>query len=109
MNPRNSTNQVFSVSSFVSPAVGPSVMHRTTCYRGPGINNWDLILFKDTNITELTRLEPQIEFHKFFNHKQFWAGGIVSDINQGGKFRTRIFPTSHWAARLVSWRRSSHF
>jgi hypothetical protein len=47
---------------------------------GPGINNWDFQLFKDTNFTESTKLELRIEFYNVFNHEQFWAGGIVNNI-----------------------------
>ena len=48
--------------------------------RGPGINNWDFQLFKDTNISETTRLELRIEFYNVFNHENFWAGGIVNNL-----------------------------
>jgi len=47
---------------------------------GPGINNWDFQLFKDTNFTESTKLELRIEFYNIFNHEQFWAGGIVNNV-----------------------------
>ena len=47
---------------------------------GPGINNWDFQLFKDTNFTESTKLELRIEFYNVFNHEQFWAGGIVNNV-----------------------------
>lgn len=47
---------------------------------GPGINNFDFQLFKDTNFTESTKLELRIEFYNVFNHEQFWAGGIVNNV-----------------------------
>ena len=40
-------------------------------FRGPGINNWDLALLKDTNITERHRIEFRAEFFNAFNHAQF--------------------------------------
>jgi hypothetical protein len=39
--------------------------------RGPGINNWDASLFKNTNITERVRLQLRFEFFNIFNHTQF--------------------------------------
>jgi hypothetical protein len=39
--------------------------------RGPGINNWDLALIKDTKITERQRIELRAEFFNTFNHAQF--------------------------------------
>ncbi|HUI43520.1 MAG TPA: hypothetical protein VL523_16275, partial [Terriglobia bacterium] len=39
--------------------------------RGPGINNWDLSLIKDTHITERQRIEFRAEFFNAINHAQF--------------------------------------
>lgn len=39
--------------------------------RGPGINNWDLSLIKNTKITERQTLEIRAEFFNAFNHAQF--------------------------------------
>jgi hypothetical protein len=39
--------------------------------RGPGINNWDLALIKNTKITERQTLELRAEFFNAFNHAQF--------------------------------------
>jgi hypothetical protein len=41
--------------------------------RGPGINNWDFSLFKNTNITEKIRTQLRVETFNIFNHTQ-WAG-----------------------------------
>ena len=38
---------------------------------GPGINNFDFALHKDTRITESTHLELRFEFFNLFNHAQF--------------------------------------
>ena len=37
-------------------------------------------MFKDTQITEGTKLELRIEFYNVFNHENFWQGGIVNNI-----------------------------
>jgi hypothetical protein len=40
-------------------------------FHGPGINNWDIVIAKDTRLTEGTRLEIRGEFFNAFNHAQF--------------------------------------
>ena len=37
----------------------------------PGLNNWDLSLFKDTQLTESVKLQFRAEFYNAFNHTQF--------------------------------------
>jgi hypothetical protein len=38
---------------------------------GPGINNFDVSVLKETRITESTRMELRFEFYNLFNHTQF--------------------------------------
>jgi len=82
----NPNNQFFSPSAFASASIGQFGDARRNLLRGPGLNNWDFQLFKDTKITETTRMELRIEFYNLFNHTQFDPGGIVTDINQGTNF-----------------------
>ncbi|MDX2153177.1 MAG: carboxypeptidase-like regulatory domain-containing protein [Bryobacteraceae bacterium] len=42
-------------------------------YRGPGINNWDLTVYKNFPITERARFQFRWEFYNLFNHTQFNA------------------------------------
>ncbi len=46
---------------------------------GPGINNFDFSLMKDTKLTEGTRVELRFEFYNLFNHTQFL--NPVNNIN----------------------------
>ena len=39
--------------------------------RGPGVNNFDFAIFKDTNITERMKFEFRTEFFNIFNHPYF--------------------------------------
>lgn len=71
----------FSPSAFTCEALGSLGNSGRNILRGPGINNWDFQLFKDTRITESTKLELRIEFYNVFNHTQFNPGGIVTDIS----------------------------
>ncbi len=50
-------------------------------FHGPGINNFDMALFKDTNITESTRIELRFEVFNLFNHTQFLSYAVGNDIN----------------------------
>jgi len=64
-------------------------------FHGPGLNNWDLALLKDTKITESKSLELRAEAFNIFNHTQFtnpdgnFSDGYpnyVNGVNQGGTF-----------------------
>ncbi|MHB8756222.1 MAG: carboxypeptidase-like regulatory domain-containing protein [Candidatus Acidiferrales bacterium] len=85
-NPRNYTiggqnHYWFNPSAFAHAAPGTIGNAGRNLMRGPGINNWDFQLYKDTTITESTKLELRIEFYNVFNHTQFTNGGITTDIN----------------------------
>ena len=51
--------------------------------RGPGLNNWDVELYKDTQVTERAKVELRIEFYNVFNHIQFDPDGVITDIGSG--------------------------
>jgi hypothetical protein len=78
--------QYFSASSFASAPLGAFGNAPRNLLRGPGLNNFDFELFKDTKVTESTRLELRIEFYNLFNHTTFDTAGIVTDVNAGGAF-----------------------
>jgi hypothetical protein len=42
-----------------------------TLLRGPGINNWDIAVFKNFPITERWKLQVRAELYNAFNHTQF--------------------------------------
>jgi outer membrane receptor protein involved in Fe transport len=90
MNPRNPLNVAFNVNAFQSPAqlgiFGNSP--RTVCC-GPGINNFDVSMLKDTQLTEKNMLEFRAEFFNVANHAQFsTVDGNFSDgyPQDGGTF-----------------------
>lgn len=51
-------------------------------FSGPGLNNWDIALLKDTTITETMKLQFRVELFNAFNHAQFTApiGNISSAL-----------------------------
>jgi Carboxypeptidase regulatory-like domain len=91
-NGKGATHQWFSPSSFASAAEGTFGDAPRDLLKGPGINNWDFELFKDTNITESTRAELRIEFYNLFNRTQFLSpGAIVTDVNAGPSVFGHVF------------------
>jgi len=80
-------NQFFSPSSFASAPEGTFGNAPRNLLQGPGINNWDFQLSKDTKITESTRMELRIEFYNLFNRTQILSpAAIITDINFGPAF-----------------------
>jgi hypothetical protein len=63
----------FRTEVFRLPAVGSVGNAAKTVFRGPGINNWDLALFKDFPIRETMRFQFRWEMYNAFNHTQFSA------------------------------------
>ena len=63
---RNFRTDVFRV-----PVIGTLGTMSKTLLRGPGINNWDIALFKNINIRESIRAQFRSEFYNTFNHTQF--------------------------------------
>jgi Carboxypeptidase regulatory-like domain/TonB dependent receptor-like, beta-barrel len=62
---------------------------RRRFFHGPGLNNWDLALLKDTKFTESKSLEFRCEAFNIFNHAQFLnPDGTIDDgyPDQGGTF-----------------------
>jgi hypothetical protein len=93
MNPRNSTtvrtscggavrtnnHAFFSDPSFACEALGTFGNAGRSIFHGPGLNNWDWALFKDTRITEKSLFEMRIELYNMWNHAQF--NNPTSNIN----------------------------
>ena len=53
-------------------------------FSGPGINNWDMALAKDIQLTEATSLELRAEFFNIFNHAQFVTpSGLINSGSFG--------------------------
>jgi hypothetical protein len=84
INPRGPGNLFFDPSTFQPQALGTIGSSPRSVCCGPGINNFDVGMHKDTQLTERTRLEFRGEFFNIVNHAQFMApDGNISD---GGDF-----------------------
>jgi hypothetical protein len=71
-NPRSSANnQFFSPAAFGPQALGTEGDSPRRWFHGPGLNNWDFALLKNTALTERVNLEFRAELFNVFNHTQF--------------------------------------
>ncbi len=57
-------------AAFVAPAPGTVGDIRRNAFRGPGINNWDMSLFKNIKFTESRYVQLRLESFNTFNHVQ---------------------------------------
>jgi TonB dependent receptor len=93
-NPRDG-QPYFNVSLFSPEPLGQIGNARRRFFHGPGLNNWDLALLKETKFTESKSLEFRAEAFNTFNHAQFFNPDgeiedgypvIVNGVNDGGSF-----------------------
>lgn len=78
------TGQWFDTSPFSAETLGVPGNSNRRFFHGPGINNWDFSLHKNTAITEKTNLEFRAEYFNIFNHAQFSSlnGDILGNFGQ---------------------------
>jgi hypothetical protein len=69
-NPR-SGQPYFNNSLFTAEKLGHLGTSNRRFFHGPGINNWDMALMKNLNLTESKSLQFRAEFFNIFNHAQF--------------------------------------
>ena len=85
-NPGNTTprdHYWFNPNTFSREAFGTIGNAGRSPLRGPGIANFDWGFYKDTRITEQTRLELRFELFNLWNHTQFSDNSISTNINSG--------------------------
>jgi len=74
----------FNTSLFSPETLGTLGNARRRFFGGPGLNNWDIALLKDTPIKEGVNLEFRTELFNAFNHAQFGPpDGNVNDATFG--------------------------
>jgi hypothetical protein len=66
-----SINAWFNTAAFAQPLPGRFGSIGRNTLRGPGINNFDLALFKNVELPGATRLQFRFESFNAFNHTQF--------------------------------------
>jgi len=70
-DPRHVTLPYFDNTVFSGETLGVLGNSRRRFFYGPGLNNWDMALLKDTMIKEGVNLEFRAELFNAFNHAQF--------------------------------------
>jgi hypothetical protein len=78
-DPRSAGNQYFSTAPFSPEEIGVPGNSNRRFFHGPGTNNTDLSLLKDTKIKENLELQFRAEFFNVFNHANF--DNPVGDIS----------------------------
>lgn len=79
----------FNTSLFTPETIGTLGNARRRFFAGPGLNNWDVALLKDTLIKESLNLEFRAELFNAFNHAQFGQpDGNVDDLGSFGVVHT---------------------
>ena len=66
-----SFERFFRTDVFQLPARGSIGNSARTLFRGPGINSWDLAVFRNFPVREKMRLQFRWELYNAFNHTQF--------------------------------------
>jgi hypothetical protein len=90
-NPRSS-QPYFNPNYFVSEAPGEVGNAMRRYFTGPGLNNFDMALLKDTKVTESVSIQFRAEAFNIFNHAQFsfltstggMPGGNIDNPGTGG-------------------------
>ena len=83
-DPRDNGHLWMTRSGFSVPALGSFGTAPRRFFHGPGFNNWNLGLHKDTRIHESMTLEIRAEFFNAFNHAQFANPNGLVDGTQFG-------------------------
>ena len=83
LDPRKPGHQYFDTSPFSNEDLGVSGNSNRRFFHGPGFNNWDLALHKNTLLTERVGMEFRFEFFNAFNHAQFENPGGEINGNFG--------------------------
>ena len=79
-NPRSGL-PYFNTSLFSPETLGQVGTAARRFFHGPGLNDWDLALLKDTHITESKVLQFRLEFFNIFNHAQFESSSSMGNIS----------------------------
>jgi len=74
----------FDTSVFHLPALGSFGDMSKTLLRGPGINNWDIAVFKNIPIKERFKFQFRAELYNAFNHTQFSAFDSTARFDASG-------------------------
>jgi hypothetical protein len=108
LDPRTSTfngkkDYFFNPADFTRQVIGTFGNTRRDSLHGPGINNTDFALIKDTKIRERMNFQTGIEAYNLFNHTQFGNPNTNAASSNFGRI------TSAAAGRVVQLRAKFNF
>ncbi|MGA2275676.1 MAG: hypothetical protein ABSH00_19175 [Bryobacteraceae bacterium] len=98
---RDFNQPYFNTALFSVPALGSPGNASRRLFYGPGMDNWDIALLKETHFTESKVLEFRMETFNTFNHAQFFgANSVDGNINDStfGQVITAMSPRLMQAA-----------
>jgi len=91
----------FNPQFFALPALGTMGNAMRRSFHGPGVNNTDVSLAKDTTLHESVKLEFRFEAYNVFNHAQFdGVDGEFDDANLDGN--NNVIPGGSFGQNLVA-------
>jgi len=88
----------FCPSSFQGSALGQEGNANRRFFHGPGVNNWDFAVLKNTQINERFNLQFRAELFNIFNHAQFIAPSLIGLSNFNPASTTASFGSINTAA-----------
>jgi hypothetical protein len=89
----------FNLNAFGPPAVGTVGNAPKDVFRGPGINNWDVSMFKNFRLPgERFKLQFRAEGYNAWNHTQYSGVDTAARFDQQGRQTSQTFG-SYTAAR----------
>jgi hypothetical protein len=99
-NPRT-TGDYFDPAQFTFEPIG-SLGGRRRFFHGPGLNNWDMALLKNTHLTERMNLQFRAEFFNLMNHAQFnAANGNINNATFGSVLSTQPSRVGQMSLKLL--------
>ena len=103
LDPRGPGNKAFDTSVFVDPPLGTIGDSPRTICCGPGINNLDFSVMKNTSLSERMKLQFRAEFFNLANHAQFFnPDGITTDGEEFGRVKRARDPReTQFALKLI--------
>jgi hypothetical protein len=100
--PTGKANMYFNKSAFTSENLGTFGTSSRTFFHGPGLNNFDFALHKNTRIREKWELQIRAEFFNVMNHAQFNnPNGSYTNANFGYVTSARSPRIGQLSAKII--------
>jgi hypothetical protein len=93
-------DRFFNTDAFALPAQQTWGNAPRSVFRGPGINNWDISLFKNFRLTERFKAQFRCESYNTFNHTQFSGVNTAAQFNNTTGAMTNLSFGSLTSTRL---------